>query len=74
MTENIQQDIAGNTPKYWLSLDRIFPYMDRIVSVSEIMSKYGKYGYDSAYIRENTDQTKCLFWHILRIERTGVGC
>ena len=74
MTENVQQDIAGNTPKYWLSLIRIFPYMDRIVSVSEIMSKYGKYGYDSTHIQENTDQTKRVFQHILRIERTGIGC
>ena len=60
-------------PKYGLSMIRIFPYMDRIVSVfsriwtdSLILSKYGKiYEYDSVHIRENTVQKKPIFWHIL---------
>ena len=46
MTENVQQDTAWNMSKYGLSLFRIFPYMDRIVSVfSRIWTE----------IQENTD-------------------
>ena len=49
MTENVQQDTARNMPKYRLSLIRIFPYVDKIVSVFsriwtelENLSKYGE--------------------------------
>ena len=49
MTSNVHQDTAWNIPKCRLSLIRIFPYMDRIVSVfsriyseSEIQSKCRK--------------------------------
>ena len=72
MTENGQQDVAWNMSKYRLSLVRIFPYVDRIISVFSRIT--GKYGYNSAHIKENMDQRKPVFWHIRWSKRTGVGC
>ena len=51
-------------PVYGQNRIRIFQYLDRIR--------------DSVQMRENTDTIlptyKPVFWHILRSERTGVGC
>ena len=65
MAENFKQDTARNMPKYRVSLIRIFPHIDRIVSM---------YGYDTVHIRENADQRKPVFQHISCSERTGVVC
>ena len=43
---------------------RIFPYLDS--------PNTGKYGYDSAHIREDTDHRKPVLQHISRSERIGV--
>ena len=81
MTENDQQDLPKyaeirafsdpHFPAYGQNCTRIFPYLDRISDPLEITEKYG---YDSAHIRENTDQRKPVFRHISHSERIGVEC
>ena len=53
MTENVQQDSVWHMPKYGLSLIRIFPYMDRIVSA---------FSHISTEIQENTDTILPIIW------------
>ena len=83
MAENIQQDTAWNMLKYGLSMiqfsyhkwTELYPYFPVFGQNQRwFCPNKGKYGYDSAHIRENMDQRKPIFRHISHSERTGVGC